>query len=107
MYSRIVNCTIKPALVNEFKSKLNDELLPRIQAQPGFIENIESLDAATGQFSCVTLWESSADVEKYHNGLFQEVTENLIPLLEGSPTVQTLPVENSSAHNVKLGAAAA
>ena len=107
MYSRIVNCSIKPDQVDEFKAKLNNELLPRIQAQPGFIENIESLDAATGQFSCVTLWESAADVENYNNGLFQEVTANLIPLLQGSPTVQTLPVENSSAHNVRSGAAAA
>ena len=73
MYSRIVSCTIDPAKVNEFKTSLNNEFLPRIQAQPGFIDNIESLDPATGQFSCMTLWESAADVENYDKGLFQEV----------------------------------
>ena len=57
MYSRIVNCTIDPAKVGEFKTALNNEFLPRIQAHPGFIDNIESLDPATGQFSCMTLWE--------------------------------------------------
>src|SRR5205807_2162314 len=56
MYSRIVNCTIDPAKVGEFKAALNNEFLPRIQAQPGFIDKIESLDPATGQFSCMTLW---------------------------------------------------
>jgi hypothetical protein len=61
MYSRIVNCTIVPARVSEFKSALNKEFLPRIQVQPGFI----------------------------------------------GPTVQTLPVENSSAHHVRAGRAAA
>ncbi len=107
MFSRIVSCTINPAKVNEFRTALNNEFLPRIQSQRGFVDNIESLDPATGQFSCVTLWETAADVEKYDKGLFQEVAAGLIPLLQGNPTVQTLPVENSSAHHVRAGAAAA
>ncbi len=107
MFSRIVSCTINPAKVNEFRTALNNEFLPRIQSQRGFVDNIESLDPATGQFSCVTLWETAADVEKYDNGLFQEVAAGLVPLLQGNPTVQTLPVENSSAHHVRAGAAAA
>ena len=107
MFSRIINCTVNSAKVNEFKSALNSQLLPRIQAQPGFIENIESLDQATGQFSCLTLWQSKADVENYDNGLFREIAEKIMPLVEGTPSVQTLPVENSSVHNIKAGKAAA
>jgi hypothetical protein len=107
MFSRIINCTVNSAKVNEFKSALNSQLLPRIQAQPGFIENIESLDPATGQFSCLTLWQSKADVENYDNGLFREIAEKIMPLVEGTPSVQTLPVENSSVHNIKAGKAAA
>ena len=107
MFSRIINCTIDPAKVNEFKTALNDEFLPRIQSQPGFLENIESLDPASGEFSCVTLWKTGSDVDTYERGLFQEVAAKLIPLMKGNPTVQTLPVENSSVHNVKAGKAAA
>jgi quinol monooxygenase YgiN len=107
MVSRIVSCTIKPAKVNEFRTALNNQFLPRIQSQPGFVENIESLDPATGQFTCVTLWKTPADVENYHKGLFQEVAAALTPLTQAGPTVQTLPVENSSAHKVKAGRAAA
>jgi hypothetical protein len=59
--SRLVSCNIQPVKVNEFKAVLNNELLPRIQAQPGFLENIESLDAATGQFTCLTLWKTKED----------------------------------------------
>ena len=106
MISRIVSCTIKPASVNEFRAALNNNFLPRIQSQPGFVENIESLDPATGQFSCVTVWQSASDVENYDKGLFQEVASVLMPLLEGAPSVQTLPVENSSVHRLKAGVAA-
>ena len=107
MFSRIVNCTINPARIEEFRTTLNNNFLPRIQSQPGFVDNVESLDPATGQFCCTTLWKTKADVDNYHNSLFQEVASAFMPLLTGAPTVQTLPVENSSAHRVKAGKAAA
>jgi hypothetical protein len=107
MFSRMITCTIDPARVAEFKAALNNQLLPRIQAQPGFVDNIESLDPSTGQFSCMTLWESASDLQNYDNGLFQEIAGKLMPLMQGQPTVQTLPVENSSIHNIQSGKAAA
>jgi hypothetical protein len=107
MFSRMITCTIDPARVGEFKAALNNQLLPRIQAEPGFVDNIESLDPATGQFSCMTLWESSSDLQNYDNGLFKEIAGGLVPMMQGPPTVQTLPVENSSVHNIHSGKAVA
>ena len=106
MYSRIITCKIDPSRIDEFRSALNDEFLPRIQVQPGFIDNIESLDRTSGEFSCMTLWNSKADIESYDNGLFQEVGAALSSLMVEGPSVQTLPVENSSAHRVAAGKAA-
>jgi len=107
MISRIVTCTVDPERISEFKSALNDNFLPRIQSQAGFIDNLESLDPATGEFCCTTLWESATDVQNYDQRLFQEVAAALTPLLKDQPTVRTLPVENSSLHNIKAGRAAA
>lgn len=107
MLSRVITCTIDPAKVNEFRTALNEEFLPRIQAQPGFVDNVESLDPETGKFCCMTLWQSAADVQNYDNGLFQEIAANLGPMMTDAPNVQTLPVENSSMHHVKTGRAAA
>jgi heme-degrading monooxygenase HmoA len=107
MLSRIITCTIDPAKINEFRTALNDEYLPRIQSQPGFVDNIESLDTNTGKYCCVTMWESPADVQNYDNGLFKEIAANLGPMMTDVPTVETLPVENSSMHHVKTGRAAA
>jgi hypothetical protein len=107
MYSRIISCTIDPSRVAEFKAALNNQFLPRIQEEPGFVDNIESLDPATGQFSCLTLWETASDVKNYDDGLFQEIAGQLLPLMQGQPTVQTLPVENSSVHSIHAGQTAA
>jgi hypothetical protein len=106
MFSRTVSCTIDPTRVSEFKNALNNQLLPRIQAQKGFVDNLESLDPTTGEFSCTTLWETKADVDNYNKGLFQDIAAQLAPLMKEGPTVKTLPVENSSAHGVASGKAA-
>jgi heme-degrading monooxygenase HmoA len=81
--------------------------LPKVQAQPGFVENIEALDPNTGQFSCTTVWQSRTDVENYDNSAFPEIAAKMSPLLTGNPTVQTLPVENSSVNRVRAAAAGA
>src|SRR5439155_26273030 len=101
MHSRLVTCTINPAKLDEFKNALNNQFLPRIQALPGFVDNIESLNPATGQFSCMTSWRTASDVENYDNGLFKEVATNLVPLMQGHPTVQTPPDQKCSAPHLK------
>jgi quinol monooxygenase YgiN len=106
MYSRVITCKIDTSRLDEFRAALNNEFLPRIQKQQGFIDNIESLDPATGEFCCTTLWNNRSDVENYDNGLFQEVAAKLGPLMTEQPTVRTLPVENSSVHRVAAGKAA-
>ena len=106
MYSRTVTCKIDPTMIDEFRDALNGEFLPRIQAQPGFVDNIESLDTKTGEFCCTTLWKSESDVKNYDSSLFQEIAANLAPLMVEGPSVKTLPVENSSAHRVAAGKAA-
>jgi quinol monooxygenase YgiN len=107
MVSRVITCTIKSDKVDEFRNAINNDFLPRIQAQPGFLENIESCDPASGGYCCVTLWKSASDVRNYDNGLFQEIATRLVPLMIGQPAVQTLPVDNSSVHKIRAGMPAA
>jgi len=105
MIARIINCTVTPSKVGEFRTLLNNTLMPKIQSQQGFVENIEALDPNTGQFSSTTVWRSRSDVENYDNSVFPELAAKMSPLLNGNPTVQTLPVEYSSEHNVRAAAA--
>jgi hypothetical protein len=101
MIARIITCTVTPSKVGEFRTLLNNTLLPRIQSQHGFVENIEALDPNTGQYSGTTLWQNRSDLENYDNSVFPEIAAKMSPLLNGSPTVQTLPVENSFTQRVK------
>ncbi len=105
MISRIVQITVQPEKIREFKSVLNEEYLPKIQAQPGFVENLEALDTNTGRFCCITVWQTPMDEQRYGQGLFQEISRKLMPLAKTTPTVDTLPIENSSALKIHAGKA--
>jgi heme-degrading monooxygenase HmoA len=107
MLARIISATVQPAKISEFRTLLNNKLLPVVQSQPGFLENIEALDPNTGQFSCTTLWKSREDIERYDNSVFPEIASKMSPMLQGNPVVQTLPVENSSTQRVRAAAASA
>jgi hypothetical protein len=107
MIARIITCTVTPSKVNEFRTLLNNTLLPKVESQHGFVGNIEALDPNTGQFSSTTLWQNRSDVENYDNGVFPEIAAKMSPLLNGNPVVQTLPVESSSVHRAKASAATA
>jgi quinol monooxygenase YgiN len=103
MISRIVTCNVRPEKLTEFRNTLNQQLLPRIQKQHGFVDVVESIDTTTGTFVCNTFWNTRQDVETYENSLFQEVSKALTPFLQSEPTVQTLNVENSTVHNIAAG----
>jgi len=107
MVSRIVTCNVPTNKLTDFTTRLSTTHVPRIKNQPGFVDIIESVDPNTGNFVCMTLWRTKQDVERYDKSLFQEIAEDLTPLLNGKPEVQTLNVENSSAHRIERGKAQA
>ncbi|MGH9542629.1 MAG: hypothetical protein ACRD2H_12190 [Terriglobales bacterium] len=90
-----------------FTATWNEQFLPRVQALPGFVENIESLDPSTGKFCSVTLLQSSADEQRYAEGLYREIARAFRLAFKESPSVETLPVLNSSTQHVFAGRAVA
>ena len=107
MISRIVSCTIKPERINEFRNALKTEVLPNVTREPGFVDLVESFDTTTGDFVCTTLWNTRQDVKNYDKGLFQDVAQLLMPMVDGQPDIKTLTVENSTVHDISSGRSAA
>ena len=107
MIQRIVTCNIRPEKRTEFRNALDDNFIPRVKKQPGFVDLIESVDPTTGRFVCSTFWKTQEDVNRYDAGLFQEVATGLTPLLRDEPEVHTLQVETSTVHKIAGRSAAA
>ena len=107
MISRIVSCTVMPERISEFRHALKNEVLPNLTREPGFVDLIESFDTSTGDFVCTTLWNTRQDVENYDRGLFQDIAQLLVPMVNGQPDIKTLSVENSTVHDINCGKSAA
>jgi quinol monooxygenase YgiN len=107
MIQRIVTCNIQPDKLNQLRTALNDNFVPQIRKQSGFVDLIESINVDEGTFVCSTFWKSREDVNRYDAGLFQEIATALTPLLNTTPTVQTLEVETSTPHKIAAGRSAA
>jgi quinol monooxygenase YgiN len=107
MISRIVDCNVRNDKMNEFRHMLNEQFVPQIKQQPGFVDLIEALDTDSGRFVCNSFWESRADLEKYDSGFFQQVAGSLREFMTIDPKVSTLEVENSTVHDIAEGRAAA
>ncbi len=61
MFTRIVECHLKPERKQEFENKLRNEVLPILQKQPGFVDLI-ALDPEDGgerQLSTYTVAHST------------------------------------------------
>jgi quinol monooxygenase YgiN len=107
MYSRIVECKVNTAQLDKFRSTLSGEVRQLLRNAQGFVDVLETLDTSTGDFVCVSLWNSKESADRFGREGFQKVAELLVPLAATEPTVRTIPVETSTAHRISIGEAAA
>ena len=107
MFTRIVECNVKPGKKDEFSNKLRNEALPILQKQPGFVDLIELVsESDPEQIVSISFWRSKEDAERYHREGYNRVLEMLKPHLRQDPTVQTYTVDTSTTHRIAAGKAA-
>ncbi|HUR36287.1 MAG TPA: hypothetical protein VM009_00620 [Terriglobales bacterium] len=106
MYSRIIDVNLKTDKLNEIRATLNNEILPVIKNQPGFIDLIDGLDATSGHFICQTFWKDKESVERYTNNVYPTFQPKLEKFLTAEPKSYILEIETSTVHQISRGKAA-
>jgi len=107
MFTRIVECQVKPEKRDEFSNKLRNEVLPILQKQPGFVDLIELVSENNPErIVSVSFWKNKEDAERYHREHYNRITEMLKPNLKRDPTVETFTVDTSTTHRIAAGKAA-
>ena len=106
MFTRIVECTIKPELKDNFRDALSSKVLPAINKQPGFVDLIGLVsDDLSDHALVITLWHSKEDADRlYHQT--EPVVDLLTPFLTKSPGVEQFYVTTSVSHRIAVGRAA-
>ncbi|MGE5726524.1 MAG: putative quinol monooxygenase [Acidobacteriota bacterium] len=105
MFTRVVQCTVKPEKKNEFSRDLR-QILPQVRQQPGCIDVVELFSETNpNQFVCMTFWQTREALDRYNDGLFQQVNAKLTPYVT-EVSVGNYTVETSTVHRIAAGKAA-
>jgi len=54
----------------------------------------------------ISLWDKKEDAEAYHRGKYPDVLKALARVVEGTPTVESYEVSNSTSHQIAASAVA-
>lgn len=107
MFTRIVDCTVKPEKREEFKQRMTDDALPLLQKQPGFVDVITlTSDTEPERVVAISFWKTKSDAERYHRENYSRIMKILEDALQNEPRVHTYNVEQSTAHKIAAGKAA-
>ena len=100
MFARMVSVRLKPNMAAQFSQTIERKVLPIVRKQKGFRDEITVIASNGMEAVGISLWDSRQDAEAYNTGGYRDVTKELSELVEGSPTVQTYEVANSTAHKI-------
>ena len=108
MFTRIVECTVKPDKRDEMQQRLRSEVLSLLQKQPGFVDEVTLLSEHDPErMVAISFWKTREDAERYHREKFPRVPEIAKPHLKSPMRVETYNVEESTIHRIAAGKAAA
>ena len=107
MFTRVVECTIKPGKSQEFITTFHDDVLPILQKQTGFVdETLLASHSNQNEFLAVSYWKNQDDAERYRHDTYPEISELLRPVLVSDPRVRTFTVQHSLTHKISAAKAA-
>lgn len=106
MFTRIVECRARTGKAKEFITLLQEKVLPILQKQPGFMDEIVlTSNSNPERVVGLSFWNSEADAERYRNEQYPKIEDLMMPLLQGSPEVETFSVDIFSTHKILAKAA--
>lgn len=107
MFTRFVECEAKKGKSEDLTGRLRNEVLPALRRLPGFVDLIALRDGIEKErVLCLSFWDFSESAYKNEREHYNTIVDVLRPVLESTPTFETLRVEISTAHRVATSQAA-
>lgn len=100
MYARNVTLRLKPNSGAEFTRMLESDVLPMLQKQNGFRDEITFLAQDGREAVAVSLWDGRESAETYARETYPTVLKSLAGVVKGTPRVETYEVSNSTFHKI-------
>ena len=100
MYARNVTFRIKANMQSDFTHTFESQILPLLQKQKGFKEEITLCNPGSQDAVSISLWEHKSKADDYNTRIYPEVLKTLAKVIDGTPRVQTFETVVSTFHNV-------
>ena len=92
---------------SEFRSTYDNEVLPVMRSQAGFLGALTLANPGSLERIVVTMWETKRDMESYHVHLYPKVLKILANTISGTPKIHTFDAVNFAPHDGKTDPEAA
>ena len=106
MFSRHVSIHLKPNTLFDYTRTFENDVLPLLRKQKGFKDEITFAGTGGVDVTAISLWENKTDAEAYNTNTYPQVLKTMARFIEGTPTVHTSDVVNSTFHKIAVHAAA-
>ncbi len=100
MLARNVLIRLKPNTTAEFKRTLENEVIPLLQKQRGFQDEITFVAPDGLEAVAISFWDEKENAEAYNHAIYPEVQKALMSVLAGPPQIRTYEVSNSTFHKI-------
>jgi len=106
MFARYVTMRVKSGNLAEFNRILEKEVIPVLQRQKGFRDEIVLTNPGGTEAVGISIWEQKENAETYNREKYPEIQQLLTKVLEGTPQVKTYEVSHSTVHKIAAHATA-
>ncbi|HWR34844.1 MAG TPA: antibiotic biosynthesis monooxygenase [Clostridia bacterium] len=106
MFARIVEMSIRPDKINDFRTFATKDILPVLKKQNGFVDAMALIGDDSTHILSLTFWKTKADIERYERDDYANLIEKTKLLLNSEPKVRVYNVHTSTFHRITEGMAA-
>jgi hypothetical protein len=106
MFTRHVVVQLKPKTAPEFTRLIEKEVIPMLRKQKGFLDEVTFISPDLTEAVGNSFWETKEDADAYGRTGYPEVMKSLETVINGTPTVGTANVSNSTFHKIAAAHAA-
>src|SRR6266481_10199995 len=100
MFARFVSMRLKSGSLTEFDRILDKEVIPLLQRQKGFRQEIVLTSPTGAEAVGISIWEQKENAEAYNREKFPEVEQLLTKVLDGPPQDKTYEVYHSTIYKL-------
>jgi hypothetical protein len=106
MFARNVSFHLKSNMLADYTRAFDKDILPLLRKQNGFKDEITFSAPGGVDVNAISLWDSKASADTYNTNSYPEVLKTMARYIEGTPTVHTSEVVNSTFHKIPVHAIA-